>query len=99
MNEPENPLFDEQQDANDPIPSVSQLSDLQPADWAFQALKSLNQRYGYIAGYPDNTYLGNRVLSRYEFGAGLNACLNTINQQLGLLLELSLEDIATLKQW
>ena len=44
MNEPENPLFDEQQDANDPITSVSQLSDLQPADWAFQALKSLNQR-------------------------------------------------------
>lgn len=36
-NEPENPLFDEQQDANDQIPSVSQLSDLQPADWAFQA--------------------------------------------------------------
>ena len=74
MNEPENPLFDEQQDANDPIPSVSQLSDLQPADWAFQALKSLNQRYGYIAGYPDNTYLGNRVLSRYELVAGLNGC-------------------------
>ena len=98
-NEPENPLFDEQQDANDPIPSVSQLSDLQPADWAFLALKSLNQRYGCITGYPDNTYLGNRVLSRYEFAAGLNACLNTINQQLGLLLELSLEDIATLKQW
>ena len=24
-NEPENPLFDEQQDTNDPIPSVSQL--------------------------------------------------------------------------
>jgi hypothetical protein len=44
MNEPENPLFDEQQDANDPITSVSQLSDLQPADWAFQALKFLNQR-------------------------------------------------------
>ncbi|MBD2003187.1 MULTISPECIES: hypothetical protein [Cyanophyceae] len=25
MNEPENPFFDEQQDANDPITSVSQL--------------------------------------------------------------------------
>ncbi|WP_348252338.1 hypothetical protein [Funiculus sociatus] len=36
-NEPGNPLFDKQQDANDQIPSVSQLSDLQPADWAFQA--------------------------------------------------------------
>ena len=81
------------------FPQFPSLSDLQPADWAFQALKSLNQRYGCIAGYPDNTYLGNRVLSRYELAAALNACLNTINQQLGLLLELSLEDIATLKQW
>ncbi|WP_348252337.1 hypothetical protein [Funiculus sociatus] len=57
----------------------------------------MNQRYGCIAGYADKTYLGNRVLSRYEFTAGLNACLNTINQQMRMLLELSLEDIATLK--
>jgi hypothetical protein len=72
------------------FPQFPSLSDLQPADWAFQALKSLNQRYGGIAGYPDNTYLGNRVLSRYELVAGSNGCLNTINQQLGMLLELSL---------
>ncbi|MBD1833600.1 hypothetical protein H6F61_13140 [Cyanobacteria bacterium FACHB-472] len=58
----------------------------------------MNQRYGGIAAYADDTYLGNRVLSRYEFATGLKACLNTINQQMGMLLELSLEDIATLKQ-
>ncbi|NJL23248.1 MAG: hypothetical protein HC895_24360 [Leptolyngbyaceae cyanobacterium SM1_3_5] len=32
--------------------SVSQLSDVQPTDWAFQALQSLVERYGCIAGYP-----------------------------------------------
>ncbi|MBD1928254.1 hypothetical protein H6F74_18660 [Trichocoleus sp. FACHB-90] len=57
----------------------------------------MNQRYGCIAGYADKTYLGNRMLSSYEFAAGLKACLNAINQQMGMLLELSLEDIATLK--
>ncbi len=60
--------------------SVSQLSDVQPTDWAFQALQSLVERYGCIAGYPNSTYLGNRAVTRSEFAAGLNACLIRINQ-------------------
>ncbi len=62
------------------VTSVSQLSDVQPTDWAFQALQSLVERYGCIAGYPDSTYRGNRSLTRYEFAAGLNACLDKINE-------------------
>jgi porin len=62
------------------LTSVSQLEDVQPTDWAFQSLQSLVERYGCIAGYPDNVYRGNRVLSRYEFAAGLNACLMRINE-------------------
>jgi hypothetical protein len=62
------------------VSSVSQLSDVQPQDWAFQALQSLVERYGCIAGYPDKNFRGNRALSRYEFAAGLNACLNRINE-------------------
>jgi S-layer homology domain len=54
------------------ITTVSQLSDIKPTDWAFQALQSLVERYGCIAGYPDKTYRGNRALTRYEFAAGLN---------------------------
>lgn len=46
------------------VTSVSQLSDVQPTDWAFQALQSLVERYGCIAGYPDGTYRGNRALTR-----------------------------------
>ncbi|MEY4520488.1 MAG: hypothetical protein RLZZ499_3088 [Cyanobacteriota bacterium] len=62
------------------IPSVSQLSDVRSTDWAYQALRSLAERYGCISGYPDSTYRGERTLSRYEFAASLNACLNQINQ-------------------
>ncbi len=60
------------------VTSVSQLSDVQPTDWAYQALESLVDRYGCIAGYPDGTYRGNRAMTRYEFAAGLNACLDRL---------------------
>ena len=62
------------------VTSVSQLSDVRPTDWAFQALQSLVERYGCIVGYPDKSYRGNRALSRYEFAAGLNACMDRINE-------------------
>ncbi len=64
----------------DQVTSVSQLTDVKPTDWAFQALQSLVERYGCIVGYPDKTYRGNRALSRYEFAAGLNACLDKIQE-------------------
>ena len=62
------------------VTSVSQLTDVKPTDWAFQALQSLVERYGCIVGYPDRTYRGNRALTRYEFAAGLNACLDKIQE-------------------
>jgi hypothetical protein len=37
------------------MPSVKQLSDVQPSDWAFQALQSLVERYGIIEGYRNGT--------------------------------------------
>ncbi|WP_017718270.1 iron uptake porin [Kamptonema formosum] len=69
--------------AMEQVTSVSQLSDVQPADWAFQALQNLVERYGCVAGYPDGTFRGNRAMTRYEFAAGLNACLETIVQLIG----------------
>ncbi|MBF2027468.1 MAG: iron uptake porin [Oscillatoriales cyanobacterium C42_A2020_001] len=64
----------------DQVTSVSQLTDVRPTDWAYQALQSLVERYGCIVGYPDKTYRGNRALSRYEFAAGVNACLDKIQE-------------------
>ncbi|PZU97334.1 MAG: porin [Pseudanabaena sp.] len=82
------------------VTSVSQLSDVRPTDWAFTALQSLVERYGCIAGYPDSTYRGNQATSRYEFAAGLNACLDKINEIIsaGLADKVSQEDLATLQK-
>ncbi|MBW4524018.1 MAG: iron uptake porin [Phormidium tanganyikae FI6-MK23] len=67
-------------DGMEQVTSVSQLLDVQPSDWAFQALQGLVERYGCIAGYPDRTFRGNRALTRYEFAAGLNACLDRVQE-------------------
>ena len=73
----------QQSGAMSQVTSVSQLSDVRPTDWAFQALQSLVERYGCIVGYPDGTYRGNRALTRYEFAAGVNACLDKITELIG----------------
>jgi hypothetical protein len=82
------------------VTSVSQLSDVQPTDWAFQALQSLVERYGCIAGYPDSTYRGNRAMTRYEFAAGLNACIDRVNELItaGTANLVTKEDLAGLQR-
>ena len=82
------------------VTSVSQLSDVQPTDWAFLALQSLVERYGCIAGYPDGTYRGNRALTRYEFAAGLNACLDRVNELIATATadQVTREDLTILQR-
>jgi hypothetical protein len=82
------------------VTSVSQLSDVQPTDWAFQALQSLVERYGTIAGYPDKTFRGDRAMTRYEFAAGLNSALDRINELLaaGLTDKVRKEDLVVLQR-
>ncbi|MBD2021080.1 carbohydrate porin [Leptolyngbya sp. FACHB-36] len=82
------------------VTSVSQLSDVRPTDWAFQALQSLVERYGCIVGYPDRTYRGNRALTRYEFAAGLNACIDRVNELIAAATAdlVKKEDLDTLRR-
>ena len=82
------------------VTSVSQLSDVQPTDWAFQALQSLVERYGCIAGYPNGTYRGNRAMTRYEFAAGVNACLDRVNELIATATAdlVTRDDLATLQK-
>ncbi len=99
-----NTLFPENSDTElktaEQVTSVSQLSDVLPTDWAFQALQSLVERYGCIAGYPNATYRGNRALTRYEFAAGLNACLERVNQLIATATTdlVKKEDLVTLQK-
>ncbi|MEM1368840.1 MAG: iron uptake porin [Cyanobacteria bacterium P01_H01_bin.15] len=80
------------------VTSVSELSDVSPSDWAFEALSNLVERYGCIEGYPDRTFRGNRALSRYEFAAGLNACMNSIERLIANSEAVLREDIAALQR-
>jgi hypothetical protein len=80
------------------INSVSQLRDVSPTDWAYEALRNLVERYGCIVGYPNGTFGGNRALSRYEFAAGLNACLNQIERLITQQQAILAEDLAIMKR-
>ncbi|MCX5930349.1 MAG: iron uptake porin [Cyanobacteria bacterium] len=64
----------------DQVTSISQFSDVQPSEWAYQALSNLIERYGCVAGYPDGTFRGKKPLSRWEAAALLNACLDRITE-------------------
>ncbi|NET04383.1 MAG: iron uptake porin [Symploca sp. SIO2B6] len=80
------------------VTNVSQLRDVQPGDWAYEALRSLVERYGCIAGYPDGSFRGNRALTRFEFAAGLNACLQQIERLISSNGSIGREDLEKLQR-
>ena len=78
------------------VTNVNQLRDVSPTDWAYEALRSLVDRYGCIAGFPNQTYRGSQPLTRYEFAAGLNSCLNQIERLIASQEQVSSEDLDTI---
>jgi Carbohydrate-selective porin, OprB family/S-layer homology domain len=82
------------------VTSVSQLGDVKPSDWAFAALQSLVERYGCVAGFPDGKFKGNRAMNRYEFAAGLDACLQKVSELVAKNTEngVKQEDLAVLQR-
>ncbi|MEN9870892.1 MAG: hypothetical protein RLZZ171_1880, partial [Cyanobacteriota bacterium] len=80
------------------VTNVNQLRDVSPTDWAYEALRSLVDRYGCIAGFPNQTYRGSQSLTRYEFAAGLNSCLNQIERLISSQDSVSAEDLETVNR-
>ncbi|RAM49191.1 MAG: porin [Hapalosiphonaceae cyanobacterium JJU2] len=80
--------------------SVSELSDVKPTDWAYQALKSLIEKYGVISGYTDGTFRGNRPISRYEFAVALAATLDQVYDTIAQTMSdrLIREDMVVLRR-
>ena len=70
--ESENPMSE--------VTSVSELDDVSPTDWAFEALQSLANRHNCALGYSDGTFRGNKVINRYQFATGIDTCLQKINE-------------------
>ena len=82
------------------VTSISQFSDVQPTDWAYQALSNLVERYGCVAGYPNGTFAGRKAMTRFEAAALLNACLDRVTEvtdQLKKLMKEFEKELAILK--
>ncbi len=86
--------------ADEQVTSISQFSDVQPTDWAYQALSNLVERYGCVAGYPSGTFSGKKAMTRFEAAALLNACLDRVTEvtdQLKKLMKEFEKELAILK--
>ena len=82
------------------VTSITQFSDVQTTDWAYQALSNLVERYGCVAGYPNGTYKGGQSMTRFEAAALLNACLDRVTEvtdELQRLLNEFKVELAVLK--
>jgi hypothetical protein len=83
--------------------TIEEISDIQPTDWSYQALQNLIERYGCISGYENRsnaqglvkTFRGDQTLSRTEFAAGLNSCLNNIEKIIARTKDVPQTDIDT----
>jgi len=62
------------------ITSISQIADVKPSDYYYQALQSLVERYGCVVGYADGNFEGDRPATRGEFAQNLNACLDKVTE-------------------
>ena len=77
--------------SSEQVSSITQFSDVQPTDWAYQALSNLIERYGCIAGYPNGSFRAQHSLSRWEAAALLNACLDRVTEITHELRRLMIE--------
>lgn len=72
------------------ITSVSQLTDVDPTQCYYEALKSLIDRYGLNVAYPDNTFRGEQAMTRAE-------AVQLLNQALDRMTELIAASVAAPK--
>ncbi len=79
LQEPDTSIFTTEQAS---VSSVSELVDVRPTDWAFQALDYLVTNYGVPVAYPDGTFRGNRAVRRGELAQWFNAMLMRIEQTI-----------------
>ena len=62
------------------VTSVTQLRDVQPTEWSYQAISNLVSRYGCVAGFPDGTFRPGEPATRAQLAALTNACLDRISE-------------------
>lgn len=62
------------------VTSVTQLRDVQPTEWSYQAISNLVSRYGCVAGFPNGTFQPGAPATRAQLAALTSACLDRITE-------------------
>ena len=89
QNDSKSPYFGEVLDDSPPyfgeVINVDQLADVSPEHWAYEAVRSLVEKYRCISDSQEGVFNGNRVINRYEFAAVLNACVLKVARSISSL--------------
>jgi hypothetical protein len=59
---------------------TGQFPDVQPTNWAYQAILNLRDRYGVVAGFPDGSFRPGQPATREQLAALVNASLDRITE-------------------
>lgn len=59
----------------------AQVQDVPPDHWAYAAVNDLADK-GYVRGYPDGNFLGDRTLTRYEYATIIKRILDELEERL-----------------
>ncbi|MNS15915.1 hypothetical protein D3C72_475550 [compost metagenome] len=61
---------------------VSELKDVSPDHWAYNAIQTLVEKYQVMEGFPDRTFRGNKTMTRYELAAALAKVMARVEQRI-----------------
>ena len=74
------------------VVNVSDLTDLEGSEWAYNAVKELVEKYDVLEGYPDRTYEGQKKATRFELAAAVYDLATYFSDEIAL----DREDLAKL---
>jgi len=65
------------------VVSVQELSDVETSDWSYAAVKGLVEKYDVLEGYPDGTYKGKKLTTRFELAAAVYDLATYFSDEIG----------------
>lgn len=63
---------------------VSELRDVSPDHWAYNAIQTLIEKYQVMEGFPDKTFRGSKTLTRYEMAAALAKVMARVEERIAI---------------
>lgn len=63
---------------------VSELRDVSPNHWSYNAIQTLIEKYQVMEGFPDKTFRGAKTLTRYEMAAALAKVMARVEERIAI---------------